>query len=122
MDGLVAFSSAPLQAATLLGFGAALAAGAYLGFGILSRIFQGPIVPGWASLVAAVIGMGGIQLVVLGVIGEYIGRIYDETKGRPVYVVSDARNVAREGAAPPLGLKVGPLETGAAPGDPDRRQ
>jgi dolichol-phosphate mannosyltransferase len=93
LDGLMSFSRMPLRAATLIGLISAGAAGGYLIYGIGARLFAEQTPPGWASLVAVIIGMGGIQLIVLGVIGEYIGQIYDEVKERPIYVVGETRNV-----------------------------
>ncbi len=94
MDGLVAFSSAPLQAATWFGFVTVAGAAAYLLYGLVSRLFLESVPPGWTSLIAVIVGMGGVQLVMLGLIGEYIARIYDEVKGRPVYVVEERNNIA----------------------------
>lgn len=108
MDGLIAFSSAPLRAAMLVGVVTTGGAIAYILFSMLARLFGGPVPPGWTSIVAAVLGMGGIQLIMLGVIGEYIGRIYDETKRRPIYVVAEARNVPSMPAMS-LGVGAGPI-------------
>lgn len=87
IEGITSFSFKPLQAATVLGF-----LGAFIGFvGILVilylRLFTPLTVQGWTSLMVVVLFMGGIQLLVLGVLGEYIGRIYDEVRGRPLYLV-----------------------------------
>lgn len=57
-------------------------------YGVMSKL-SGNVVPGWTSLVAVVGFLGGIQLIVLGVMGEYIDRIYDEVKQRPLYLVRD---------------------------------
>lgn len=92
LDGVVSFSHVPLQAATYLGFGFAFLAFLGIPGAILARI-AGIYVPGIASVILVVCLLGGIQLITLGTIGEYIGRIYDEAKRRPVYVVSERVNV-----------------------------
>ncbi len=87
-EGITSLSVKPLRLITLFGFLVAL-----LGFaGILWAVvgyFMGKTVSGWASIVCIVCLMGGIQLLCLGVIGEYIGKIYLETKGRPRYIISE---------------------------------
>jgi dolichol-phosphate mannosyltransferase len=92
LTGVVSFSSAPLRAALKLGFLVSLIAFA---LGIWSLIVKATgfyNVPGWTSIVVVTTFIGGIQLIVLGVIGEYIGDIHTEVKGRPLYVVSDLEN------------------------------
>jgi dolichol-phosphate mannosyltransferase len=106
LDGLMSFSRIPLRAATLIGLISAGAAGSYLVYGIAARLLVEQTPPGWASLVAAVIGMAGIQLIVLGVIGEYIGQIYDEVKERPVYVIEETRNVPDASMSNTVGVRV----------------
>lgn len=88
-DGIVSFSTAPLRVALTLGF---LVAGlSFLGavLGGVAKIADVFVVPGWASLVAVIGFLGGVQLMVLGVMGEYIARIHDEVKARPLYLVRD---------------------------------
>jgi polyisoprenyl-phosphate glycosyltransferase len=89
-DGIVSFSIVPLRLATWVGF---LASGiAILGIliAVLERLFGVVgLVKGWASLVIAVLFLGGVQLICMGIIGEYVGRIYGESKRRPLYVVRD---------------------------------
>ncbi|MNR80340.1 hypothetical protein D3C72_110620 [compost metagenome] len=89
MDGIVTFSFVPLQMATYLGF---LVSGlSFLGilWVIYMRIFTQETIVGWASLMAIALFLGGVQLITLGVIGEYIGRIYDEVKHRPLYLIQE---------------------------------
>jgi dolichol-phosphate mannosyltransferase len=88
MDAVCSFSHAPLRLATNLGWGIAAVAIAYAIVVAVRRLFFGVGVPGWASLVVALSFLSGVQLITLGLIGEYIGRIYDEVKGRPLYLVS----------------------------------
>jgi polyisoprenyl-phosphate glycosyltransferase len=59
------------------------------GFGSIVAFFLGATVPGWTSTVVVAFFVGGVQLIVLGVIGEYVGRIYDEVRRRPLYLVSE---------------------------------
>lgn len=86
MDGITSFSFFPLQAATGLGF---LFAGLALLYG--ARVFyvwlRGDTVQGWASTVLVVLLMGAVQLITLGIVGEYVGRIFDEARQRPLYFV-----------------------------------
>lgn len=95
-EGLTSFSTAPLRASTLFGAGFSLLAMLYGGFIALRALISGVDVPGYASLFVAIVFMGGIQLLSLGILGEYVGRIYMESKQRPVYV---ARSVAERKAA-----------------------
>ena len=90
LDGLFSFSSAPLRMFGKLGVAFAVLGGIYLTYGVAAFIFMpqnSP--PGWTSIAAAVIIMGGLQMVGLWLIGEYLGRTYDESKNRPLYVVSE---------------------------------
>ena len=93
LDAIVSFSHRPLQVATLLGFVFAMFAFLMIPVAIVFRIF-GAFVPGVTTTVVAVLLLGGIQLMAIGLIGEYVGRIYDEVKRRPLYVVAERANVA----------------------------
>jgi glycosyltransferase involved in cell wall biosynthesis len=87
IDGIVSFSSLPLRVSSVLGALFALLALAYGGWLVVRTILHGVDVPGYASLMVVVLFLGGIQLLSLGVIGEYLGRMYDEVKARPLYLV-----------------------------------
>src|SRR4029079_8888020 len=87
VDGLLAFSSAPLRLAAYTGFLTASAGVLFLGVALYHRIFAAHTADGWTSLVAVVLTLGGMQLIVTGVLGAYIARIYEETKQRPVYLI-----------------------------------
>lgn len=91
LEGITAFTIAPLKLASYVGVLAALFSMAY-GFYILFRtlLFGNPV-PGYPSLVVIVLFLGGLQLLALGVIGEYLGRMFNETKGRPLYFVQRLR-------------------------------
>jgi glycosyltransferase involved in cell wall biosynthesis len=93
LDALFSFSSAPLQLATLLGFLCSAAAFLGLPLVIVARI-AGIYVPGVSTILFVVLLLGGIQLITVGIIGEYVGRIYDEVKRRPLYIVKSRRNLA----------------------------
>jgi len=91
-DGVTSFSHVPLQIATLLGLAFALVALALLPLTVVAR-YAGIYERGVPSVLFAILLIGGIQLMTLGVIGEYVGRIYDEVKRRPLYVVKRAKNL-----------------------------
>ncbi|MEO0192720.1 MAG: glycosyltransferase family 2 protein [candidate division WOR-3 bacterium] len=90
-DGITSFSYWPLQMATWLGLVSALFSFAGIIWVIVVKIL-GKAIPGWASIAVLVLFLGGIQLLVLGVIGEYLGRIYDEVRARPLYIVAKRIN------------------------------
>ena len=88
-DGILSFSFAPLRLATWSGFLAiAIAIGGII-YAVVLRLYTTDWVRGWASLFVAVLFMGGVQLISIGIIGEYIGRIYGEVKQRPLYFVQE---------------------------------
>lgn len=89
LDGIVAFSDAPLRMATWMGFAGVGACLVYLSYAVLRKFIWGVPVQGWASLVAVILFIGSVQLTVLGVMGQYVGRIYEELKGRPLYIVQE---------------------------------
>jgi glycosyltransferase involved in cell wall biosynthesis len=89
LEGITSFSTAPLRIWTYLGLFIALLAFTYGSFIVGRVLLLGRDMPGYASLITVVLFLGGIQLIGLGVLGEYLGRIYLETKGRPVYIVRD---------------------------------
>ena len=88
-DAIFSFSWWPLRLAGLMGFCVSLAAAGYLLFVLWAYLFAGPgaTVPGWSSTLATVLILGGAQLTVLWIIGEYLGRLYEETKRRPLCIV-----------------------------------
>jgi dolichol-phosphate mannosyltransferase len=90
--GVISFSSAPLRAALNLGFFVSFVAFALGIWSLIVKLTGFYNVPGWTSIVVVTTFIGGIQLIVLGVIGEYIGDIHAEVKRRPLYVVSELEN------------------------------
>lgn len=95
MDAIASFSNVPLQVATLMGFLFASLAFLCIPVAIGFRI-AGEFVPGITTTVIAILMLGGIQLIAIGVIGEYVGRIYDEVKQRPLYLVRKRRNLPED--------------------------
>jgi polyisoprenyl-phosphate glycosyltransferase len=89
IDGLTSFSVAPLRVAMLLGLLLALAAFVYGGEIVYETLWYGESVPGYPSLFVGLMVLGGVQLIMLGVVGEYIGKILAEIKGRPVYFIAE---------------------------------
>ena len=89
MDGIASFSALPLRMATWLGFSASLVAAGLILYAIFVRAFSQKRVTGWTSLFMAVLFVGGAQLICLGILGEYVGRIYNEAKCRPLYFVRE---------------------------------
>ncbi len=87
LEGITSFSTAPLRVATYLGVASALVAFAYGSWIILKAILWGDAVAGWPTMMSVILFLGGVQLVALGLIGEYLGRLYEESKQRPLYLV-----------------------------------
>lgn len=87
LEGLTSFSTAPLRIWSYLGLGIALAAFLFGLFIVGRALLIGRDLPGYASTITIVLFLGGIQLIGLGMLGEYIGRIFSETKGRPIYII-----------------------------------
>jgi dolichol-phosphate mannosyltransferase len=92
-DGLVSYSFVPLRMVSNVGMLVSLSALAYMLYLLVARAFGDTTIQGWTSTVVIVLFLGGIQLLSLGIIGEYIGRIFDEVKQRPQYVVSETLGV-----------------------------
>ena len=88
-SGLMSFSTAPLRSAIYIGFAMSALAFAYAGYLIVRWMTVGIEVPGWLTTVLLIIVLGGMNLLVLGVIGEYVAKIYDALKNRPSYIVAE---------------------------------
>src|SRR5262249_31080783 len=103
LDGVTGFSDRPLRIVTRIGLVATVIG---LGFGIYvltaQAIGDAKTLRGWPSLMTAVLFMGGIQLLCVGILGEYVGRIYRETKHRPLYVVGERVNFGADQPVPPV--------------------
>jgi len=101
MDGIVSFSTLPLRIWSWLGLAVAAIAVLYGALILLKTMIFGIVVPGYASLMVATLFIGGVQLICLGVLGDYLGRVFTEVKGRPLYLVSDIIGFASSAAAEP---------------------
>ena len=87
IDGITSFSTAPLRISFTMGLIATVAAFLIGLWGIIEKlVYPATTSPGWTSLIVAVVFLGGIQLITIGILGEYIGRIYEEVKQRPLYI------------------------------------
>lgn len=91
LDGITSFSHKPLKMATYLGFTLSISSFVYLFVVLFQKLFTSKTIAGWASVMGINLLFNGIVLMLLGVIGEYIGRIYDESKDRPLYIVSETK-------------------------------
>ncbi len=91
IDGITGFTTAPLRAASVMGFIAAFGALAYMIYILIKTLLYGDPVGGFPTLICTILFLGGCQLISIGIIGEYIGRIFRETKNRPVYIADTFR-------------------------------
>jgi polyisoprenyl-phosphate glycosyltransferase len=98
-DGIVSFSILPLRIATWIGFAASAVALIGLLLTLVAHYFATGLVKGWTSTMIAIYFIGGVQLICMGIIGEYVGRIYGESKRRPLYVVRERLGFGTRDAA-----------------------
>jgi dolichol-phosphate mannosyltransferase len=89
IHAILSFSKLPLRLVTVLGFLAAIIALLGAAWVIVTSLVSGPGVPGWVSLMTVVLLIAGIQLVTLGIVGEYVGKVYDEVRARPSFIVAE---------------------------------
>ena len=89
IEGITSFTIAPLRAASFMGCLLAVAAILYMAYIIIRTLILGGDVPGYPSLISIILFIGGVQLLFLGIIGEYLGRVFNESKFRPLYLVKD---------------------------------
>lgn len=90
LDGITSFSDLPLKLASLTGFGVSLISFLLMLYTLYSKYITKDYVPGWPSLMISILFLGGIQLIGIGIIGEYISRIGNNTRNRPLYVINDS--------------------------------
>jgi glycosyltransferase involved in cell wall biosynthesis len=103
LDGITGFSSQPLRLASHAGLFFALASMTLMVALTIYRFTGGSgLIPGWTSLAVAVLFLGGLQLLAIGILGEYIGRIYEESKRRPLYLVRESKNLPDAAGRPPM--------------------
>jgi len=92
-DAVVSFSSFPLRVASVVGAAVSLLGWLYLVYALAIRVFTDRAIAGWTSVTAAVLVLGGAQLVFLGILGQYVGRMYDDVKRRPLFLIrEDTKN------------------------------
>lgn len=91
LEGITSFTTAPLRISSYLGMGVAFLAFLYGVFITFRTLAYGDPVPGYPSLMVVILFLGGVQLIAIGMLGEYMGRMFDETKNRPLYVLSEYR-------------------------------
>lgn len=89
IDGIIGFSTTPLRIATFLGFLTAAAAAIYLVVVILQKLITGIAIPGYATIIVLILFLGSMQLFCIGIIGEYVGRTFEQSKNRPIYLAKE---------------------------------
>lgn len=92
LDGIVSFSTKPLKFTVHIGFTLAILSFLYACYLIVNKLLFSNVIEGWTSMVVIVLFIGGIQMIALGIIGEYIARIYEESKNRPLYITKELVN------------------------------
>ena len=89
IEGIIGFSTAPLRLATCIGSVTGIAAVLYLIVVVLQKLIWGIAIPGYATVIVLILLLGGMQLLCIGIIGEYVGRIFEQSKDRPVYIAKE---------------------------------
>ena len=89
IEGIIGFSTAPLRLATCIGSVTGVAAVLYLIVVVLQKLIWGIDIPGYATIIVLILLLGGIQLLCIGIIGEYVGRIFEQSKDRPIYIAKE---------------------------------
>jgi polyisoprenyl-phosphate glycosyltransferase len=108
LDAIVSFSIVPIRLVTWVGFVITALGFAYLAWNLIRAFIVGQMAPGWASLIAITMMMGGAQLIFIGLIGQYLARVFEELKGRPMYILKQEPalpepRLASAGPDPPPG-------------------
>ena len=89
IEGIIGYSTKPLRIATALGTVTAISAFLYLLFVVIQKLFFGIAIPGYATIIVLILPLGGVQLLCIGIIGEYVGRTFEQSKDRPIYIAKD---------------------------------
>jgi polyisoprenyl-phosphate glycosyltransferase len=110
-DAVTSFSAIPLRIAGMLGLAVSFLGWVYLAYVIAIHVFTKHTVSGWTSVAAAILLLGGVQLICLGIFGQYLGRIYEDVKGRPLFLVAEETRDASSEALP-VGLSPALLTRG----------
>jgi hypothetical protein len=97
MNMLTSFSYLPLKIASFIGILIASSCFIMVGWLVLQKILWGKAIAGWTSIMIAIFFMGGVQLSFLGILGEYVGRIYNESRNRPLYILDSSLGISKEG-------------------------
>jgi glycosyltransferase involved in cell wall biosynthesis len=93
VEGITSYTTAPLRISTVIGILVSFVAFIYMCYVLVKTILYGEPVQGYPTLVILILFLGGVQLLSLGIIGEYLGRIFHETKNRPVYLISEREGI-----------------------------
>ena len=104
LDGITSFSDAPLKAATIMGFVVSGVAFLLMLYTLYARLLRHDYEPGWASLMMSILFLGGVQLIAVGVIGEYIARLSANVRQRPLYIIAETNQSPAATAAPAASL------------------
>lgn len=96
IDGIIGYSTKPLRIATFMGSMTAVAAFLYLIFVVLQKLIWGIDIPGYATIIVLILLLGGVQLLCIGIIGEYVGRTFEQSKQRPVYIAKEILDYEKE--------------------------
>ena len=96
IDGIIGYSTKPLRIATFLGGFTSFAAFAYLIVVVLQKLIAGIDVPGYATIIVLILLLGGMQLFCIGIIGEYVGRTFEQSKDRPIYIAKEILNYEKD--------------------------
>jgi glycosyltransferase involved in cell wall biosynthesis len=92
-DGLLSFSATPLHLVTFLGLFVSILSFVYGAYSLYAYFFTERTIPGWTSLLVTILFLGGVQLISIGFLGEYLLRVYNETKRRPLYIIKESLNI-----------------------------
>jgi len=101
-DGVISYSFVPLRLVTQLGFVISVVSFLAIGYLMLLKVFFGISLLGWTSTIVTILFLGGVQLVSIGILGEYVGRIFDEVKRRPLYIVKEVVGFDADRAVEPV--------------------
>lgn len=96
LDGIFSFSAFPLRIATYFGLMVSFISFVYAVYAIYARLFTDAAVPGWTSVLVVILFLGGVQLISMGAVGEYVNRIYNEVKRRPMYLIRETIGLNKE--------------------------
>ena len=105
LDGITSSSIRPLRLSTLIGIGTSALAAIYGCYALIMKLIVGTAISGWASLLIGIMLLGGVQLVMLGIIGEYLGKVLQEVKGRPAYIVREQSEHQSDSSVADLGAR-----------------